>query len=134
VTTKKNIGTFIPFEFPQRKHSRQIDDALKQETGPVSSAFLNAALASFGKHLRVVTNLKMSISSSIKERCNHGFIQMTGMSRVRDVAFCDRLVSVPRKDVAPVWTRSFPISKEPTTLPPAQQDATQSMSFASVIG
>jgi len=30
--------------------------------------------------------------------------------------FCDRLVSVARKDVAPVWTRSFPISKEPTTL------------------
>jgi DNA-binding XRE family transcriptional regulator len=30
--------------------------------------------------------------------------------------FCDRTVSVPRKDVAPVWTRSFPISKEPTTL------------------
>jgi len=30
--------------------------------------------------------------------------------------FCDRVVSVPRKDVAPVWTRSFPIEKEPTTL------------------
>jgi hypothetical protein len=30
--------------------------------------------------------------------------------------FCDRLVNVPRKDVAPVWTRSFPISKEPVTL------------------
>jgi DNA-binding XRE family transcriptional regulator len=30
--------------------------------------------------------------------------------------FCERVVSVPRKDVAPVWTRSFPISKEPTTL------------------
>jgi DNA-binding XRE family transcriptional regulator len=30
--------------------------------------------------------------------------------------FCDRRVSVPRKDVAPVWTRSFPIAKEPTTL------------------
>jgi len=30
--------------------------------------------------------------------------------------FCDRTVSVPRKDVAPVWTRSFPIGKEPTTL------------------
>ena len=30
--------------------------------------------------------------------------------------FCDRHVCVPRKDVAPVWTRSFPISKEPTTL------------------
>ena len=30
--------------------------------------------------------------------------------------FCDRLVSVPRKDVAPVWTRSFSIAKEPTTL------------------
>jgi DNA-binding XRE family transcriptional regulator len=30
--------------------------------------------------------------------------------------FCDRVVSVPRKDVAPVWTRSFPIAKEPTTL------------------
>ena len=30
--------------------------------------------------------------------------------------FCDRHVSVPRKDVAPVWTRSFPISKEPKTL------------------
>jgi len=25
-------------------------------------------------------------------------------------------VSVPRKDVAPVWTRNFPIAKEPTTL------------------
>ena len=30
--------------------------------------------------------------------------------------FCERVVSVPRKDIAPVWTRSFPISKEPTTL------------------
>jgi transcriptional regulator with XRE-family HTH domain len=30
--------------------------------------------------------------------------------------FCDRHVSVPRKHVAPVWTRSFPIAKEPTTL------------------
>jgi len=30
--------------------------------------------------------------------------------------FCDRVVNVPRKDVAPVWTRSFPIAKEPTTL------------------
>jgi DNA-binding XRE family transcriptional regulator len=30
--------------------------------------------------------------------------------------FCDRRVCVPRKDVAPVWTRSFPISKEPITL------------------
>ena len=30
--------------------------------------------------------------------------------------FCDRIVSVLRKDVAPVWTRSFPIAKEPTTL------------------
>ena len=29
--------------------------------------------------------------------------------------FCDRKVSVARKDVAPVWTRSFPISKEPVT-------------------
>jgi transcriptional regulator with XRE-family HTH domain len=29
--------------------------------------------------------------------------------------FCDRVVSIARKDVAPVWTRSFPISKEPTT-------------------
>jgi DNA-binding XRE family transcriptional regulator len=30
--------------------------------------------------------------------------------------FCGRIVSVARKDVAPVWTRSFPIAKEPTTL------------------
>ncbi len=30
--------------------------------------------------------------------------------------FCNRTVSVPRKDVAPVWTRSWPIDKEPTTL------------------
>jgi len=30
--------------------------------------------------------------------------------------FCERTVSVARKDVAPVWTRSFPIAKEPTTL------------------
>jgi DNA-binding XRE family transcriptional regulator len=30
--------------------------------------------------------------------------------------FCDRHVSVPRTDVAPVWTRSFPIHKEPKTL------------------
>jgi DNA-binding XRE family transcriptional regulator len=30
--------------------------------------------------------------------------------------FCDRHVSVSCKDVAPVWTRSFPISKEPKTL------------------
>jgi hypothetical protein len=30
--------------------------------------------------------------------------------------FCDRSVTVARKDVAPVWTRSWPIAKEPTTL------------------
>ena len=30
--------------------------------------------------------------------------------------FCDRRVTVARKVVAPVWTRSFPIAKEPTTL------------------
>jgi DNA-binding XRE family transcriptional regulator len=30
--------------------------------------------------------------------------------------FCERRVSLPRIDVAPVWTRSFPIAKEPTTL------------------
>src|ERR1017187_2514230 len=30
--------------------------------------------------------------------------------------FCDRSVTVARKDVAPVWTRSFPIAKVPTTL------------------
>jgi DNA-binding XRE family transcriptional regulator len=30
--------------------------------------------------------------------------------------FCDRTVSVARKHVASVWTRSFPIAKEPTTL------------------
>jgi DNA-binding XRE family transcriptional regulator len=30
--------------------------------------------------------------------------------------FCDLVVSVARKDVAPVWTRNFPIAKEPTTL------------------
>jgi transcriptional regulator with XRE-family HTH domain len=30
--------------------------------------------------------------------------------------FCERTVSVARKDVAPAWTRSYPIAKEPTTL------------------
>jgi transcriptional regulator with XRE-family HTH domain len=30
--------------------------------------------------------------------------------------FYNRSISVARKDVAPVWTRSFPIAKEPTTL------------------
>lgn len=30
--------------------------------------------------------------------------------------FCDRVVHVVLKHVTPVWTRSFPISKEPTTL------------------
>ena len=30
--------------------------------------------------------------------------------------FCDRRVNLPRKDIAPVWTRSFPISKQPATL------------------
>ena len=30
--------------------------------------------------------------------------------------FNDRLVNVPREDVAPVWTHSFPISKVPNTL------------------
>jgi hypothetical protein len=30
--------------------------------------------------------------------------------------FCDRRVIVARKDIAPVWTRSFPIAKEPKTL------------------
>ena len=30
--------------------------------------------------------------------------------------FCDRVVNVPRKDIAPVWTRSFPVSKQPQTI------------------
>jgi transcriptional regulator with XRE-family HTH domain len=30
--------------------------------------------------------------------------------------FCNHSICVARKDVAPVWTRSFPIAKEPTTL------------------
>jgi len=30
--------------------------------------------------------------------------------------FCDRSVTVSRKDILPVWTRSFPISKQPETL------------------
>jgi len=30
--------------------------------------------------------------------------------------FCDRTVNVKRRDVAPVWMRSFPIAKEPATL------------------
>src|SRR5436190_11430275 len=29
---------------------------------------------------------------------------------------CKRTVSVPRKDISPVWTRSFPVSKQPETL------------------
>ena len=29
---------------------------------------------------------------------------------------CDRSLKLPRTDVAPVWTRSWPIAKEPTTL------------------
>jgi hypothetical protein len=29
---------------------------------------------------------------------------------------CDRVVSVPRKDISPFWTRSFPVSKEPNTI------------------
>jgi DNA-binding XRE family transcriptional regulator len=30
--------------------------------------------------------------------------------------FCDRRITVARKDIASVWTRNFPIAKEPTTL------------------
>jgi len=30
--------------------------------------------------------------------------------------FCKRTVSVPRKDISPVWTRSFPVAKQPETL------------------
>ena len=30
--------------------------------------------------------------------------------------FCERRLKLPRTDVAPVWTRSWPIAKEPTTL------------------
>ena len=42
---------------------------------------------------------------------------MTGRSPsgVR-LPFCDRVVNVPRKDIAPVWTRSFPVSKQPQTI------------------
>ena len=29
---------------------------------------------------------------------------------------CERRLKLPRTDVAPVWTRSWPITKEPTTL------------------
>src|SRR5882672_8075552 len=30
--------------------------------------------------------------------------------------FCDRVVSVVRKDYRPVWTRSFPLSRQPQTI------------------
>jgi DNA-binding XRE family transcriptional regulator len=30
--------------------------------------------------------------------------------------FCDRVVNPPRKDISPVWTRSFPVSKQPQTI------------------
>lgn len=30
--------------------------------------------------------------------------------------FCKRTVRVARKDISPVWTRSFPVSKQPETL------------------
>ena len=30
--------------------------------------------------------------------------------------FCDRVVIVSRKDIYPVWTRSFPVSKQPQTI------------------
>jgi transcriptional regulator with XRE-family HTH domain len=30
--------------------------------------------------------------------------------------FCDRVVSTPRKDIRPVWRRSWPISKAPQTI------------------
>lgn len=30
--------------------------------------------------------------------------------------FCDRIVNVPRKDISPVWTRSFPAPKQPQTI------------------
>jgi len=30
--------------------------------------------------------------------------------------FCERHLTLPRTDVSPVWTRSWPIAKEPTTL------------------
>jgi transcriptional regulator with XRE-family HTH domain len=30
--------------------------------------------------------------------------------------FCDRTISIARKDVAPVWTRSFPVSKQPKSI------------------
>src|SRR5579862_1799743 len=29
---------------------------------------------------------------------------------------CNRTVRVPRKDISPVWTRSFPVAKQPQTL------------------
>jgi transcriptional regulator with XRE-family HTH domain len=32
------------------------------------------------------------------------------------LSFCDRTITVARKHIAPVWPRSFPIAKEPTTL------------------
>src|ERR1035438_5725476 len=34
----------------------------------------------------------------------------------RSLPFYERVVHIVRKHVTPVWTRSFPISKEPTTL------------------
>ena len=30
--------------------------------------------------------------------------------------FCERLVHVSRKEIAPVWTRSFPASRQPSTI------------------
>jgi transcriptional regulator with XRE-family HTH domain len=30
--------------------------------------------------------------------------------------FCERVVNVDRKDISPVWTRSFPVAKQPQTI------------------
>jgi transcriptional regulator with XRE-family HTH domain len=30
--------------------------------------------------------------------------------------FCNRVVSVARKEISPVWTRSFPVSRQPQTI------------------
>jgi hypothetical protein len=40
------------------------------------------------------------------------------------LAFCDRRVTAARKDIAPVWTRGFPIAKVPTTLGTVSQEET----------
>lgn len=54
-----------------------------------------------------------ALAKEVLPKAVHRMIQRLGCAMLPS---CDRVVSVPRKDVFPVWTRSFPVAKQPQTI------------------